>query len=109
MIARLFTTFFLAIGLIACVNADSANGPTNKTYEVSSPDGVIKVVLSDEGGELRYSVSRDGLEVIQPSLLGLRFSEQHGFDAEMSIVASELSQLWNHTTGSMGCVSYVVS
>ncbi len=91
MIARLFSILFLAIGLIACVNANSANDPINKTYEVSSPDGVIKVALSDEGGELRYSVSRDGLEVIQSSLLGLRFSKQHGFDAQMSIVDSQLS------------------
>ena len=91
MIARLLSSLFLAIGLIACVNANSANDPTNKTYQVNSPDGAIKVVLSDAGGELRYTVSRDGLEVIQSSLLGLRFSKYHDFDADMSIVGSQLS------------------
>ncbi len=40
---------------------------TAETKTVSSPDGRLKVTISDEGGLARYAVSYDGHTVLQPS------------------------------------------
>ncbi len=43
-----------------------------KEVVVSSPDGKYRFVLSDEGGNLCYSLDWDGKECIRKSLLGIR-------------------------------------
>jgi alpha-glucosidase len=42
------------------------------TVSVSSPDGTVRAVLSDDAGALRYRVSVDGRAVLDPSPLGIR-------------------------------------
>jgi len=68
----------------------STNANANVT-RLSSPDGVIEVSVSDQEGTLSYSVTRDGKEVIQPSVLGLRFAKQHGLDEGLMILKTQLS------------------
>ena len=41
---------------------------------VSSPDNRLQVTVSDAGGRLYYTATLDGLEVLQPSALGLKTS-----------------------------------
>ena len=41
---------------------------------VSSPNGGLKVTISDAGGRLYYAATLDGQEVLQPSALGLKTS-----------------------------------
>ena len=43
---------------------------------VASPDGKNQVTLQVDSGHLRYSLSRNGQPLIQPSLLGMQFSGQ---------------------------------
>lgn len=42
-----------------------------KEIKMSSPDGKYQVTLSDEGGNLHYSVNWNHKEAIKPSLLGI--------------------------------------
>ncbi len=72
------------------------------TYHVTSPDKAIVVSVTDDQGQLRYSVTRNNLQVIQPSLLGLRFAEQAGFDHDLKIVGSNqasVSSSWEQPWG----------
>ncbi len=57
-------------------------------YQVSSPDGKIAVTVSDDDGQLKYKVNYAEKQVIDPSLLGLRFSQHHGFDSDLKVVDS---------------------
>ncbi|HZH40159.1 MAG TPA: glycoside hydrolase family 97 N-terminal domain-containing protein, partial [Gemmatimonadales bacterium] len=43
---------------------------------VASPDGKNQVTLQIDSGHLRYSLSRSGQQLIQPSLLGMQFAGQ---------------------------------
>ena len=43
---------------------------------VASPDGKNHVALQIDSGHLRYSLSRSGQQLIQPSLLGMQFAGQ---------------------------------
>src|SRR5690348_18284178 len=43
---------------------------------VASPDGKNQVTLQIDSGRLRYSLSRNGQPLIQPSLLGMQFTGQ---------------------------------
>lgn len=90
MIARLSLIVFLSFSLFACnTEAQQSN---EFLRSVSSPDGSIVVTVADDNGLLTYSVSRQGKEVIQPSALGLRFAQQHGLDAGLSIVSAKLEE-----------------
>jgi len=55
---------------------------------VTSPDGSIVVDIDDANGVLTYRINSNKEVVIQPSLLGLRFADHHGFDADLKIVNS---------------------
>lgn len=44
---------------------------SGKEIKMSSPDGKYQVTLSDEGGNLHYSVNWNHKEAIKPSLLGI--------------------------------------
>lgn len=85
MIARLSLVVFLSFSLFACNTEAQQSNQTIRS--VSSPDGSIIVTVADDNGLLSYSVSRLGKEVIKPSALGLRFAQQHGLDADLSIVS----------------------
>ena len=82
--------------------ADAKNSGKSAAYKLSSPDGKLKVQIVDQGGELRYSVKRGDEVVIQPSLLGLRFADHHGFDADLKVInTSKASQdnIWEQPWG----------
>lgn len=83
MLARLSVVFVFSFALLS-ISVNAKQNP-DVLKSVSSPDGLIVVTLNDDDGLLRYSVSRQGKEVIQPSLLGLRFAKHHGFDADLSM------------------------
>lgn len=42
-----------------------------EAHRVTSPNGMLTVDINDESGQLRYSVTYDGKELLCPSLLGL--------------------------------------
>ena len=64
---------------------------TAETKTVSSPDGRLKVTISDEGGLARYAVSYDGHTVLQPSRLGL-MTDYADFTRELTITQAEPSK-----------------
>ena len=59
---------------------------------VSSPDGNLKVTISDAGGRLYYSATLGNQEIIAPSALGLKTSIGD-FTKELSITNSQLSNV----------------
>ena len=81
-----FLPIFLAFALSLFSAIQLASAKSNQAHTLSSPDGTINVHISDENGVLQYQVERDGKQVIQPSLMGLRFAQHHGFDERMKIV-----------------------
>lgn len=56
----------MAVFAVASVTMVSA-----EEYNVASPDGRIAVSISDDGGRLRYETCLDGVQMLQPSALGL--------------------------------------
>jgi len=75
---------------LLCMFSLNANA-NDKVTQLSSPDGAIQVLVNDDEGLLTYRVTRDGNEVIQPSLLGMRFAKQHGLDTDLKIIKTQLS------------------
>ncbi len=61
------------------------------SVDVRSPDGKNSVIVTDAGGQLRYSVKRGDDVLVHNSRLGLRFAEHHGLDSNLRIIASEES------------------
>lgn len=58
-----------------CVLACGCSGPKH----VSSPDGTCKVSFStDSRGQLTYSISKDGTDIMSPSALGLKMKAFFG-------------------------------
>ena len=72
---------FLMVCLIPAAIAES--------LQLQSPNEAIIVSIDDEGGRLRYTVSYKGEDVIRPSLLGMRFEKQLGFEEQMAIISSQ--------------------
>ena len=73
---------------------------------VASPDGRLVVTLSDAHHQAQYSVTYDGIQVLQPSALGLITNEQD-LARSLSIVDSETSQIDDHYILSRAKVSQV--
>ncbi|MGB3456292.1 MAG: glycoside hydrolase family 97 protein [Litorimonas sp.] len=86
-----------AIALSACAGqtrtatAQEAAAPVRPldSASVSSPDGRIAFVLSEENGLLRYAVTFGDDMVVSPSRLGLRFAETFGIDEGLEIIGTE--------------------
>lgn len=94
MIARISCSLLFVFCFVAHAYAHDhadAGSVDHHVKQVSSPDGQILVTLSDQGGLLSYSVSRNDKEVIQSSALGMRFAKHHGLDADLTIVKTELT------------------
>ncbi|GAA6138745.1 glycoside hydrolase family 97 protein [Arenicella sp. 4NH20-0111] len=83
-------TYFIS-SLLCLVCVAFGNPLYAATYSVSSPNGQLKVQIKDDEGLLRYSVSLGSEQVIDSSVLGLRFADVHGFDADMKVVSTEES------------------
>lgn len=64
---------------------------------VSSPNGQLKVKVSDAGGRAYYSASLNGQEVLYPSALGLKTSIGD-FTRDLKIVGNEQSAIDEHYT-----------
>ena len=79
--------------------ADAAAAPA----EVRSPDGrTVLTVETDPKGTPRYTVERDGAEMMPPAVLGFRFRDQPAFDAGFRIAgttASSRDETWEQPWG----------
>ncbi|MEI6075851.1 MAG: glycoside hydrolase family 97 N-terminal domain-containing protein, partial [Verrucomicrobiota bacterium] len=64
MAAKTFLAFAFTLPTLTSVFAG--------TISVSSPNGRMKATLTDNSGNIRYSVSLDGKEVLTPSVVGIR-------------------------------------
>jgi hypothetical protein len=73
----------MALFAVACVTMVSA-----EEYNVASPDGRIDVSISDDGGRLRYETCLDGVQMLQPSALGL-LTTAGDFSKGLQIVGEE--------------------
>lgn len=63
-----------------------------KTVSVKSPDGLLKVEVSDEGGNASYAVDFKNKRVIESSPLGLVL-DSGDFKSDMAIKSSEVSDI----------------
>ena len=54
---------------------------------ITSPDGTLALTIDDSTEYARWSVTLDGVPVIQPGRLGLRFLEVASFDRDLEITA----------------------
>ena len=70
----------LAVASVTMVSAEE--------YNVASPDGRIDVSISDDGGRLRYETCLDGVQMLQPSALGL-LTTVGDFSKGLQIVGEE--------------------
>lgn len=81
--------------------------------EMVSPDSSVKAVVTDEGGELRYSVSFHEQEVIAPSELGIVLDGvtigQHASVKPVSsrVIDEEYPTRGMHSTAHCNCTEYV--
>ena len=73
----------MALFAVASVTMVSA-----EEYNVASPDGRIDVSISDDGGRLRYETCLDGVQMLQPSALGL-LTSVGDFSKGLQIVGEE--------------------
>ena len=73
----------MALFAVASVTMVSA-----EEYNVASPDGRIDVSISDDGGRLRYETCLDGVQMLQPSALGL-LTTVGDFSKGLQIVGEE--------------------
>lgn len=62
-----------------------------QTVQLASPDGKNIISLTDQGGQLRYTVKRGDDVLVYNSRLGMRFADQHGLDQNLRIVSTESS------------------
>lgn len=64
---------------------------------IASPDGRIEVTITDDKGQPKYNVTRDGEIIVEPSELGIRFADGHHLDEGFEITDtshSESNQKW---------------
>ncbi|MDO4981575.1 MAG: glycoside hydrolase family 97 catalytic domain-containing protein [Prevotellaceae bacterium] len=73
----------MALFAVASVTMVSA-----EEYNVASPDGRIDVSISDDGGRLHYETCLDGVQMLQPSALGL-LTSVGDFSKGLQIVGEE--------------------
>ena len=73
----------MALFAVASVTMVSA-----EEYNVASPDGRIDVSISDDGGRLRYETCLDGVQMLQPTALGL-LTTAGDFSKGLQIVGEE--------------------
>lgn len=58
------------------------------THTVTSPDGKLSVSIDDANGQLKYSVSYEGKEMMKPSLLGL-ITDIGDYTKNLKVVSSK--------------------
>lgn len=62
-----------------------------QSVSLASPDGKNVISVKDDGGTLRYTITRSDKAVIDESRLGLQFLGQHGLDTDLRILSTEVS------------------
>ncbi len=82
---RIFYVLRIAMALFAVASVTMVSA---EEYNVASPDGRIDVSISDEGGRLRYETCLDGVQMLQPSALGL-LTSVGDFSKGLQIVGEE--------------------
>jgi alpha-glucosidase len=91
----------------AAVQAQPKEPASVQTHEVQSPDQRLTLTVTDEGGQLHYSISQGADEVIRPSMLGMRFADHHGFDDNLEIIDASTSSVdtsWEQPWGERSVV-----
>lgn len=74
----------------------------NESYLLSSPDGNTSVTFSLSEKKAYYSVSKDGKEIIKPSILGFKLSGDDNFDRDFEVIGSSKSsfdETWQQPWG----------
>ena len=64
-----------------------------ETISAQSPDGAVRIELSDENGQPHYAVSLSQQPVINPSTLGLIFKDQGEFGKDFKITKRDLFKI----------------
>jgi len=82
---RLSNMLRMAMALFAVASVTVSNA---EEYNVVSPDGRIAVSISDDGGRLRYEACLDGVQMLQPSALGL-LTTVGDFGSGLQVVGEE--------------------
>lgn len=71
-----------------------------KEMKMESPDGTYHFTLNDENGELRYSLSWDGKQVVKPSLLGINANGIGRDNLEIEgVTTSKQDTVWHPVYG----------
>lgn len=90
------TTLFV---LLICFFVGCAD---SNTYTVSSPDGKTTVTFSLADHKAFYSVTKDKKEVVTPSLLGFKLSDNNDFDRNFVVIGTKEStfdETWQQPWG----------
>lgn len=69
----------IATSVVAAANYET------RTEQATSPDGQVSFSMTDQNGQLRYTVQRGIETLVDNSRLGLRFLNQHGLDTNLRI------------------------
>ncbi|EAQ27852.1 alpha-glucosidase [Erythrobacter sp. NAP1] len=78
----------IKLAAIAGLAFGAAMPASAETLTVASPDGRITVSISDDGGHASYRITHDGEQAVDTSRLGLLFEDHHGFEDDLTIIAS---------------------
>ncbi len=71
-----------------------------KEMRMESPDGTYHFTLNDENGELRYSLSWEGKQVVKPSLLGINANGIGRDNLEIEgVTTSKQDTVWHPVYG----------
>ena len=93
---KLKTLLFCCIAFIAC-------NSNNEKMSISSPNSQNIISFSlDEDGKLHYSINRDDLSIITPSLLGFTFKDGTTLTGDFELIKSEessMSETWETVWG----------
>src|SRR5215216_1451421 len=95
--------FLYSLFLIFSLAMSTASGQSkDRTAEVSSPDGEIKVTVRVSNGVPTYKVQRQGQAIVNDSKLGFLFKDQPGLAKDFALSASKKSsfdQTWTQPWG----------
>lgn len=71
-------------------------------YSLNSPDGNIKMTFNLSEGKPYYSVTKNGKEIIRPSVLGFELAGNDDFDRDFTIIGvteSSFDETWSQPWG----------
>ena len=102
MLQKITSSILLLLFLCACsqkqtqpIKANITKAKIIETAQIKSPDGNIEVKITNNSGQVFYSIKAFNNVVINDSKLGLRFLKQHSFDKHLTIKSIEKSESKN--------------